>query len=234
MTLGIMQPYLFPYIGYFQNIAAVDKFVLYDDVAFIRQGWINRNNILLQEKSFLFTVPVRDTSSNRLINDTEINTEQYILWRDKFYRTLEQAYKKAPHYSIVSALVKQVLESEQDNISNLAGNSIKSVCDYLNINTPLVYSSVLYQNQDLNGQERVIDTCKLESADRYINPKGGMHLYDKKDFKDQGIILEFLAAREVKYTQLTNEFVPWLSIIDVLMFNDIESARSLLTEFELL
>ncbi|MDR6194877.1 WbqC family protein [Siphonobacter sp. SORGH_AS_0500] len=99
MTLAIMQPYLFPYIGYFQLLNAVDKFVIYDDVAFINRGWINRNSILNNGKAQLFTVPLKEASQNKLIHEISIDTDQK--WRDKLLKTIQQNYKKAPHFAAV-------------------------------------------------------------------------------------------------------------------------------------
>ena len=130
MIVGIMQPYFFPYIGYFQLIAAVNKFVIYDDVNFIQGGWINRNNILINKKSSLFTVPLVKVSSNTLINDTKINLKFYNVWKVKFLRSLEHSYKKAPYFTEVYNLIENVLEiNENDLISKLELNSIKNVID---------------------------------------------------------------------------------------------------------
>jgi len=104
-----MQPYFFPYIGYFQLVAAVNKFVIYDDVNFIKRGWINRNNVLINKKSNLFTVPLIKASQNTLINDTKINLKFYNIWKVKFLRSLEQSYKKAPYFTEVYNLIKNVL-----------------------------------------------------------------------------------------------------------------------------
>jgi len=233
MKLAIMQPYFFPYIGYFQLINAVDKFVVYDDVSYIRQGWINRNRILLSGKDHMFSVPVADASSYRMIKDTLIHKERLGAFKKKLGKTLLQAYGKAPFYGVTYELVQRVLDSEAVSISRLAVNSLKAVCGYLGLQTAIVDSSVVYQNDHLRAQDRVLDICRKEGAGVYVNAQGGTELYQKDVFADNGIELRFLKPKPISYRQFDNEFVPWLSIIDVLMFNPVEQVRAMLTECEM-
>jgi hypothetical protein len=234
MKLAIMQPYLFPYIGYFQLLAAVDKFVIYDDVNFIKGGWINRNNILINKKSNLFTVPLNKASSYTLINETKINLKFYNIWKVKFLRSLEQSYKKAPHFTEVYNLIENVLEiKENDLISELAVNSIKEVSKYLQLGTEICETSEIYNNKTKSGQERVLDICGIEKASQYINPIGGIELYSKNTFKEKGIMLNFIKSKPIIYAQFDNDFSPWLSIIDVLMFNSINEVNKMINQYEL-
>lgn len=229
-----MQPYLFPYIGYFQLVAAVDKFVIYDDVNYIKGGWINRNNVLINKKGTLFTVPLDKASPFLLINETKINLKFYTIWKIKFLRSLEQSYKKAPFYLEIYTLVETVLEIEgNDLLSKLAINSIKTISDYLQIKTKIIETSVGYKNIDLSGQNRVLDICKIEKVSQYINPIGGMKLYSKEVFREKGVELNFIKSNTIQYNQFNNEFVPWLSIIDVLMFNTKEEVKTMLNQYEL-
>jgi hypothetical protein len=235
MKVAIMQPYFFPYIGYFQLVAAVNKFVIYDDVNFIKGGWINRNNVLINKKSNLFTVPLNKASSNTLINETKINFKFYNIWKVKFLRSLEQSYKKSPYFTEVYNLIENVLEiKENDLISELAVNSIKNVSDYLQIDTEFCKSSVNYNNKTKSGQERVLDICGIEKASHYINPIGGIELYSKNTFKENGIVLNFIKSKPIIYTQFDNDFSPWLSIIDVLMFNSVSEVNKMVNQYELL
>lgn len=235
MTLAIMQPYLFPYIGYFQLINAVDKYVIYDDVSFIKGGWINRNNLLVNNKSCLFTVPLEKPSSFININQTNINLKLYELWRNKFLKTVEQSYKKAPNYSKVVELLSVILDHKGvQTISILALKSIISICNYLEMETKIIPSSEVFNNNHLNGQNRVLDICKQLEAKTYINPNGGASLYSKKDFKANSINLCFIKTKNIHYKQFTEEFTPWLSIIDILMFNSILETKELLKQYELL
>ena len=234
MKLAIMQPYLFPYIGYFQLVAAVNKFVIYDDVNFIKGGWINRNNILINKKSNLFTVPLNKASSNTLINETTINLKFYNIWKVKFLRSIEQSYKKSPYFTDVYNLIENVLEiNENDLISELAVNSIKNVCDYLQLDTEICETSENYNNKIKSGQERVLDICGIEKASHYINPIGGIELYSKNTFKENGIVLNFIKSKPIIYSQFDNDFSPWLSIIDVLMFNSISEVNTMVNQYEL-
>lgn len=234
MKLAIMQPYFFPYIGYFQLVAAVNKFVIYDDVNFIKGGWINRNNVLINKKSNLFTVPLNKASSNTLINETKINLKFYNIWKVKFLRSLEQSYKKSPYFAEVYNLIENVLEiNENDLISELAVNSIKNVSDYLQLDTEICKTSGNYNNKTKSGQERVLDICGIEKASQYINPIGGIELYSKNTFKENGIVLNFIKSKPIIYSQFDNDFSPWLSIIDVLMFNSISQVNKMVKQYEL-
>lgn len=235
MKLAIMQPYIFPYIGYFQLIAAVDKLVIYDDVNFIKGGWINRNNVLLNKKNILFTVPLDKPSSSSLINETKINLKFYNIWRIKFLRSIEQSYKKAHWFNDVYPLIENILDNQEDYlISKLAVRSIKKVCEYLGIQTEITETSEVYNNKRFTGRERVLDICRIEKAVQYINPIGGMKLYSKEIFNENGVMLNFIKAKPITYMQFDNEFQPWLSIIDVLMFNSIEDIKEMLNQYELL
>ncbi len=233
MRIAVMQPYLFPYIGYFQMIHAVDKFVFYDDVNFIKQGWINRNRILLNNKDFLFTIPLHKANSFTYIKDTAINQKLYENWKSKFLLTVAQNYKKAPYFTEVHALIEKVLGGNFESISQLVIESVIATSRYLEINTTFFVSSERYQNKDLERQERLIDICKKENATHYINALGGKDLYSKEDFKKKNIDLKFIQSQPIVYKQFSDDFVPWLSIIDVLMFNSIEETKAMLDKYEL-
>lgn len=230
MKIAIMQPYLFPYIGYFQLMNVVDKFIVYDDVTFIKQSWINRNNILLNGKAFLFTVPLKDASSYKLIRDIEINNSSN--WKSKFTKTLEQTYRKAPYYSEVLQMIEEVL-SEEKQISLIAVKSLKVICSYIGINTSIVETSSNYSNNHLQSQTRVIDICRQEKATEYLNSIGGLELYSKIEFERANIKLGFIKPRIITYKQFENEFVPWLSIIDIMMFNSPIEIKEMLSQYNL-
>lgn len=231
MKIAIMQPYFFPYIGYFQLIGAVDKFIFLDDVNFINKGWINRNNILLNAKPFRFTIPLKNASQNRKINEIEIVTDSKLF--TNFLKIIEQAYKNAPNYEIISELLHQLFTFEIDAIGNLAKQSIILTCQYIGLNTHFINSSAEYKNDDLKGENRIIDICSKEKADTYINPMGGLELYNSKIFIENSIELKFIKPAQVKYDQFGEEFVPLLSIIDILMFNSKELIQKFLREYEL-
>jgi hypothetical protein len=149
-------------------------------------------------------------------------------------KTLAQAYAKAPHYNTVAALVGSVFATQHDTISQLATHSITEVSSYLGLNTEFVSTATHYGNSELKAKDRVIDICHREAADTYINPIGGMELYSKEDFRKNGLELYFIRSRSITYNQFRHDFVPWLSIIDIMMFNSPSEIRELLTAFDLL
>lgn len=232
-TIALMQPYFFPYIGYFQLICAADRFIAYDDVTYIKQGWINRNRILANGAPLLFSVPLSGAGSHKLIREVSINSGLYAVWRNKFFKTLEQYYSKSPQYEQVMPVISKVLAGEPHQISSLAIHSIKSVCAYLAISTEIVETASHYGNAHLKAEERVIDICRQESAGVYVNPVGGQELYSRENFSKDGIDLRFLKSGEISYKQFQSPFAPWLSIIDVLMFNKPETTRQFLNSYEL-
>ena len=233
MTLAIMQPYFLPYIGYMQLMSAVDTFVLYDDVAFINRGWVNRNRLLINGQEHLFTVPLKDASQNKRINEVMIANDPK--WRSKLLKTIEQGYRKAPFYQPVMPLTEKIINFTTDSIADLVYFSLLELNQYLGLTTRLVQSSTVYNNADLKAQERILDICRQEKASQYINPIGGTDLYDKPTFAQAGMELSFIKALKTEYPQVNNrnEFIPWLSIIDVLMMNDVPTVNTMLGAYEL-
>lgn len=229
MKLAIMQPYFMPYIGYFQLIKAAETFVVYDDVNYIKGGWINRNNILIDHKKKLFTIHLKNASPNLFINDIEIIDD----FR-KFTKTIQLNYKKAPHFQEVYLLLENIISYKNRNLSEFIINSLNVILNYLKIETKLLISSQLNKNTLLKGKDKVIEICKLLDARTYINPIGGQKLYSKDEFSSHGINLMFLESQSVTYKQLNNIFIPTLSIIDVLMFNSVCETNELLTKFKLI
>lgn len=232
MKLAVMQPYLFPYIGYFQLMNAADRFVIYDDVNFIKKGWINRNNILVNGKANLFTVPLKNASQNKLINELEIS--EISEWKKDLLKTIELSYRKAPCFEEVFDLIIRIIYNDETNISGYIYQSLEKVNSFLNIDTEIVRSSSVYQNRLLKQQKRIIDICKKENAGEYINPIGGLELYSKKVFRENEIDLYFIKTNEIVYRQLNNEFSGSLSIIDVMMFNPKDQINDFLNDYELI
>lgn len=230
MKLAVMQPYFFPYIGYFQLVAAVDRLVVLDDVNFIKQGWINRNRILVACRPFLFSLPLQHPSSFRPIHETRLTSDAHS--SRKLLMTIEQAYRKTPHFEPVYDLVRRVCEHKTEFIGQLALESVLAVAQYLGVSTEIISTSRHYGNCDLKGVERVLDICRREGATEYFNLPGGVALYDKEAFADVGIDLRFLQPKPSAYRQFDCPFVPWLSIIDVLMFNDRDTVRAMLNHYE--
>ena len=230
--IAIMQPYFFPYIGYWQLINAADVFVIYDDVNYIKNGWINRNNILLSGSKHLITLPLDCASSFKLIKDTKITDNLRV--KEKLLKTITAAYAKAPYYEKIFPIIKNTVLYEDNNICNAIFYSVNAIIGYLNIKTKIVLSSYLQKNNDLKAQDKVIHITKLLNGNDYINAIGGQDLYDKNEFRDNGIELYFLKTNPVNYRQFGNDFIPNLSIIDVLMFNPPEKIKEMLGRFELI
>jgi hypothetical protein len=232
MRIAVMQPYFFPYIGYFQLINAVDKFIIYNDVNYINKGWINRNNFLINNAPYCLTVPLSKASQNKLIYEVEILDD--FKWKNKLKRTIELSYIKAPFFKEVYALLDNLLKQNYSSISEFNVAGIIEVCKYLSINTIIKENSQHYQNSGLSGQHRILDICTKESATHYINPIGGVNLYDKNYFIENKVSISFLQTTSVNYKQFNNEFVPSLSIIDILMFCSKNQIKNeLLPKFEL-
>lgn len=233
MKLGIMQPYFFPYIGYFQLIKAVDQFVVYDDVQWIKGGWINRNRILAQGMPHYITLPLQKDS-------TFLNINQRILSADidkqksNIFRKVEAAYRTAPQFQEVMEMISECFACADRNLSGFVVNSLRVCCEYLKIKTPLILSSQLGLDTKLRGQDRVLEINAIMGATHYINLIGGTGLYSKEIFSEKGLHLTFLRPRNIVYNQSQKgNFVPFLSIIDVLMFNNPLRCSQMLEEYEL-
>ena len=232
MRLGIMQPYPFPYIGYFQLINVVDYFVIHDDAQWIKGGWINRNRILVQGRTCYFTLSIQKDSSTLNINQRIFvsNIEEQ---KKKVIRQLESAYRKAPHFEQVMDLVSRCFKYQTRNVSKFIINSLHECCDYLNISTPFKLSSELKKNNGLKAQDRVIEINKVMNADHYINLIGGIELYNKDTFRENDLRLSFIKPRMISYEQFGNEHVPFLSILDVMMHNSVDIISELIQEYDL-
>jgi len=211
----------------------VDKFVIHDDVRWIKGGWINRNRILVSGQPHYITLPVLKGSNLLNINEREVSSD-FEVHKKKILRQVEGAYGKAPHFKAVFALVQSCFSCEEKNVSKFIVNSLRECCDYLSIDTPIILSSELKKHNELNGEARVIDINNVLGANHYINPIGGTALYNQENFREKDIVLNYIKAKNVSYRQHQNdEFVPFLSIIDVMMFNSKEEMSSLLREYNL-
>ncbi len=234
MKIAIMQPYVFPYIGYFQLINAVDTFVFYDDVNFIKKGFINRNTLLVDGEKYQFTIPCKSISQNKLILEIDLSFDEKS--KSKLLKTIEQAYQKAPFFNVVFPLLEQFINNNASKtISDFAIESVKLIANYLNIKKKWIVSSINhYDTKEFKKEQRLIQIAKKEQTTIYINPIGGIDLYDKEDFDEKQLTLKFLRSEPSTYKQFTNEFVPYLSIIDVIMFNSIDKTKSLLNQYKLI
>jgi len=232
MKIGIMQPYFVPYIGYWQLMNAVDKYVIYDDVNYINRGWINRNRILNNDQPKYFNIPMLGASQNKLINEIHVNIDRKLM--EKNLRIIESAYKKAPYYGDVYPLIEKIIKCDNDNLAGYIIHSFYIINDYLDITTELILSSNLKKNNELKGEEKILSICELLGADEYYNAIGGQKLYCYKDFEQRGIKLKFLQTNDIEYRQFGSIFEKNLSIIDVMMFNSCEKIKEYLNMFILI
>lgn len=228
MKLGIMQPYFMPYIGYFQLMKAVDKYVVYDDVDYIKGGWVSRNQILVNGEKKMFTVTLKGASPNKRFNEIEIGDDF-----GKLMKTLRINYSKAPCFQETMALMERIVAFPDKNLSRFILNSFREIADFLDIRTELLPSSGLEKDNSLKGADKVLHICRLLGADTYYNAIGGRELYDKDEFRSKGVRLEFLSSEVSSYRQFKEEFVPGLSLIDVLMFNAPEEIDRMLNRYTL-
>jgi hypothetical protein len=231
MKVGIMQPYFFPYIGYWQLINAVDKFVIYDDVNYIRRGWIARNHILINDEAGWINISVKKTGRESLIN--EVGMFDYYTDKVKIMKKLERTYGKAPFFHTVYPVIKSIVDKDGSNLADYLVFTIKRICCHLGIETDILISSAMDKNDSLKGQNRIIDICSKLGASEYINPIGGTSLYSWEDFNKSGIDLGFIKCNDIKYKQFNKSFVPNLSIIDVLMFNSPEKLNEMIDDFRI-
>lgn len=224
-----MQPYFFPYIGYFQLIQAVDIFVIADDLNYIKNGFINKNFILRNNECFRISLQLKGASQNKLINEIEVGENA-----NKLLNTIRENYRRAPYFDDVFPLLESLLSSKEKNLARYLGNSLINISKCLGLETTVLYSSEIDKDNDLRFDKRIIDICQRLNQDNYINVIGGQSLYDKDVFLKEGIQLSFLKKKDIEYKQFDNQFVHYLSIVDVLMFNSKDGINNLLAQYELL
>lgn len=221
-----------PYIGYWQLMNLVDRYVIYDDVNFIKGGWINRNRILVNGVPKYFNVPMLGASPNLRINEVRVDHNEAVIRKN--LRSLEAAYRKAPYYDIVYPMLEEILWCGEDNIAKYIEHSFRVVCKYLNIETELVVSSDLDKDNTLKGQDKVIAICRLLEATEYYNAIGGRELYSYEVFREHGLQLNFVETKDIVYQQFGNEFQSNLSMIDVMMFNHRDRIKEYLEAYTLI
>ena len=233
MTLAIMQPYLFPYIGYWQLINAIDTFVIYDNIQFSKKGWFHRNNFLMNGKKTLFTIPLKKDSDSLDVVDRFISddSEKQI---NKIIAQIKNSYREAPYYKDIFPLIEALFLYQEKNLFLYISYSIEMICDYLDIDTHIVRSSTIDIDHNLKSQAKVIAINKRLNSTKYINPIGGTKLYDVESFNKEAIKLQFLESKVPKYRQFDDDFVPYLSIIDIMMFNSKEEVKYMLEQYKLL
>lgn len=232
MKLGIMQPYFFPYLGYFQLINAVDKFVVYDNIQYTKKGWFNRNRYLCEGRDKYFTVPLAKDSD---FLDVCCRKVAKNFNKEKLKNQIRTAYQKAPFFRETFELFCECVDYENDNLFEFIFFSIRRILSHLELDTEIIVSSAVnIEHSALKGEKKVLALCRELNAGYYINSIGGMELYDKKHFKEENIKLHFIKMDHIAYKQWENEFVAGLSILDVLMFNSVEETKEMLNRYILL
>ena len=232
MFISIMQPYFFPYIGYFQLMASCDVFVVFDDVQYIQRGWVNRNRILVNGMPQWITLPVAKADHHLPINRRVYLLEDPLTRRVR--RRIEGAYRDAPYFEETMKVVDEVFGCRDANVAAFNTHLLLRIADRLGITTPVRLASAVRKCSTLSGQELVVGICASLGASGYINPIGGIGLYQPDRFRQQGLNLRFLQPRATSYSQFGSPHVGSLSIIDVMMFNDVAATKRILSAYELI
>ena len=227
-----MQPYFLPYIGYFQLIAAADVFIIYDNIKYTKRGWINRNRMLKNGKDVMFSLPLKSESDSKNIGQRELSGE---FSRNKLLNQFKNVYRRAPYFELTFPLIEEIVRHRDENLFCYLHHSIVKICEHLGIRTEVRISSDMIINHELKSQDKVLALCEAAGASIYVNNISGMELYSKEGFREKGIELKYLSSNLFKYMQSGPDFVPYLSIVDVLMFNSTEAIQNCIsTNYELL
>ena len=226
-----MQPYFVPYIGYWQLLAAVDRFVVYDNIEYTKKGWINRNRFLRNGGDAPFTLPLKKGSDFLHVRERSLADD---FNPATLLNPFREAYRKAPHFDDVFPLIETIVTAAPKNLFDYLLHSLRATAAYLEISTPIVVSSTVPIDHSLKSGEKVLAMCGALGANRYLNTIGGRTLYAADAFAAAGVELKFIQTRPLTYPQLGQTFVPGLSILDVMMFNSPDAVRRLLGEYDLL
>jgi len=219
MRLAIMQPYFLPYIGYFQLMASVDLFLVYDRIKYTKKGWINRNRMLVNGTDAIFSLPLRKDHDTLDVVDRVLAAD---FDRGRLCQQIRGAYGRAPHFAATFPLIEQIVRHPDNNLFGYIHHSLLALREHLGIGTAVRVSSSVPVRADAKGQDKVLALCHALGATTYRNAAGGLDLYARSDFQQHGIDLEFIRPRPWEYPQFGELFVPWLSILDILMFNPLE------------
>lgn len=227
-----MQPYFLPYIGYFQLIASVDQFIVYDNIKYTKKGWINRNRMLQNGKDAMFSLPLKSDSDYLDICQRELSVE---FSRDKLLNQFRGAYRRAPYFDQSFPLIEEIVCFDDANLFEYLHHSIVKICAHLGITTEIKKSSSINIDHTLKNQDKVLALCEAVSANTYVNAIGGIELYSKETFREKSIDLKFIQSKNFEYLQYGDAFVPWLSIIDLMMFNSQDVLQTCIkTNYELI
>ena len=215
MKLAVMQPYFFPYLGYWQLIAQADIFVIFDDVNYIRKGYIDRNFIVKDYETITFKLQVQKASQNKRINQLLTGSN-----KGDLVETIRHVYRKAPSFECSYPFIAELILFEEQNLALYLENTIRAVCKLLQINTQILRSSD-FELSSL-GKNKIIPLLIETGADTYINPIGGRDLYQESDFLDSGKSLEFFKPNFTSDEVMAMHSIPHASIIHFILHNSPE------------
>jgi hypothetical protein len=232
MKVGIMQPYFLPYLGYFQLIAEVDAFVVYDNIQFSKKGYFHRNRFLQNNTDAYFSLSLKADSDYLDVNQRYLSEQWFSSDAEKLLRKIKELYKKAPYFEESLPIIENIVKYEEPNLFKFLHFSLETLKKHLDIKTPLIQSSRIDIDHSLKAEEKVLAICKNLNADNYTNPIGGLDLYQNAHFIEKGIELKFLKSGLPVYKQFSNNFIPGLSILDILMFNSVSEIQQMLQAFE--
>lgn len=226
LKVAIMQPYFFPYIGYFQLIAAVDLFIIYDNIKYTKKGWINRNRMLQNGGDVMFSLSLKSDSDYLDVCQRELSTD---FNHNKLLNQFKGAYRHAPYFEQTYPLIEGIVQQENRNLFLFLHHAIVKTCKHLGITTEIKASSGIAIDHNLKSQEKVLALCEAVGARTYVNAIGGLEMYAKEAFREKGVELQFIKSKPFEYAQFGDAFVPWLSIIDVMMFNPLNVLQTCIT-----
>ena len=233
MKLAIMQPYFFPYVGYFSLMDYADYFISFDTAQYISHGWINRNRILSSNGEPIYmTVPIKKATRETAIKDIEIDNTQD--WKGKIFGQLTAYKRKAPKYKETTDVLYDILNSSDTTLlSRLNFHILKSIANYLGIECDFdEFSEMNLAVSDVSEpDEWALNISKALGANEYVNPPGGITFFDKNMYDNAGIELKFLKSKLKPYIQRIGRWEPGLSIIDVMMFCDKDEILDILKDY---
>ncbi len=232
MTICIMQPYFFPYLGYYQLVSNTNIFIFYNDVNFVERGWINRNYILMNKQKGLITIPLKKASSNKKINEIEILSDKKIF--NKILRTIELNYSSAPNFKQGFVILKEIFDKGSNTIDQLAITSIDSVFKYLDLPFDYELSSNIDYDRTSTKVDKIVEISKNYNVDTIYFPPGSTSLYSDRDFSRRGLKSKVIHPVFKEYSQRlpNDQFIPGLSMLDLIMNNDKNKLLGMLQSFK--
>jgi hypothetical protein len=228
-TLGIMQPYFFPYLGYFDLINCSEHWIVFDTVQYIRHGWVNRNRIHHPKTGDLYIlVPLKNQHRDTVIKDVLIADDQN--WKAKILGQFNHYKKTAPYFKETYAFIEDCLSIPEPSLSRLNTLILQKTCARLGIRfTFEVFSEMNLPIGKVDGPgDWALRISEALQAKEYVNPPGGVSLFDADKFKAANIKLTIRSIPAFAYPTRGYEYIPDLSILTVMAFNTPEQIKAFL------